>query len=98
MLANYRKIYAPALVLTGFLGFGVAGMSDEVYKVSDGWVLASVVLWVAMNGVLHGVQFPAERAAADGDAAAAKKAALANQAVTVLLAVTLVLMVFKPGA
>ena len=51
------KIYGSMLVLGGLLGFGVAGMSDDgtgelVYRVSDGWVLAAVIIWVAMNGVL----------------------------------------------
>ena len=41
---NGRKIYAPALLVTGILGFGVAGMSkipgtDELaWKMSQGWL------------------------------------------------------------
>ena len=24
-----------------------------VYQVKDGWIMAAVVVWIAMNGVLH---------------------------------------------
>ena len=95
---NGRRIYAPALVLTGLLGFGVAGMSDDVYKVSDGWLVTAVIIWIAMNGILHAVLLPAERAMSDGDRAAEARVSLAGAAMTLLLVVMLVLMVWKPGA
>ena len=50
-----QRIYGTALILSGLLGFGVAGMSDEVFKVSQGWLVAEhVIIWIAMNGLLHG--------------------------------------------
>ena len=33
------RIYGSSLIISGLLGFGVAGMSDEVYKVRQGWLL-----------------------------------------------------------
>ena len=36
------RIYGSSLIISGLLGFGVAGMSDEVYKVQQGgWLLPS---------------------------------------------------------
>lgn len=95
---NGRKIYAPALILTGLLGFGVAGMSDDVYSVGDGWVIAAIVVWIAQNGILHALILPGERAWADGDSDAEAKVSLGGGLITALLVLQLILMVFKPGA
>ena len=96
--SNGRRIYAPALILSGLLGFGVAGMSDEVYSVGDGWIIAAILVWIAQNGLLHAMVIPGQRAAADGDEAAQQKVSLGEGLIVALLVVQLVLMVFKPGA
>ena len=92
-----RKLYAPALALTGLLGFGVAGMSDDVYKVSQGWLIAAVLLWIAMNGIVRAVVLPGERAIVAGDRSAEKRVAAGGSTISVLLIVMLWLMIFKPG-
>lgn len=97
------RIYGAALIVGGLLGFGVAGMSDDgtgelVYSVSDSWIWPSVVLWIAMNGVLHGMILKGEKAVAAGDESSVKTVALGGQLITVMFLVTLYLMVFKPGA
>lgn len=91
------RIYGSALVVGGLLGFGVAGMSDKVYQLSDGWLVVSILVWLAMNGVLHAMVFPAERAIADGDEPNAKKAETGSLIITVLFLLSLYLMIFKPG-
>ena len=101
-IASYgMKIYGSALVLCGLLGFGVAGMSDEVFKLSQGWLVAAVIVWLVMNGLLHAAILPSEKAIAEagpsGDAAAEKKLAMSGSLMTVLFLVQLYLMVFKPG-
>ena len=63
---NSRRVYAPALILVGLFGFGLVGMSDKVIKFDQTWVWLAAVVWLAMNGVLHGLLLPAERALADG--------------------------------
>ena len=74
-------------------------VGDElVYEVKDGWLAAAVVVWIAMNGVLHGLILPGEKAVAAGEAAGAKKVLLGGQVMAGLLVVALYLMVFKPGA
>lgn len=98
------KIYGSMLILGGFLGFGVAGMSgkdanDEFFiSVSDSWLWPAILIWVAMNGVLHGMIIPGEKAIGAGDDVGGKKAELGGQLMTVMFLATLFLMVFKPGA
>ena len=94
---NGQRIYAPALIVTGLLGFALSGMSDSFYKLSQGWLMASFLLWIAMNGVLHALIIPGERKMAAGDMSAEPKVAAAGAAITVMLLVMLYLMIFKPG-
>lgn len=97
MARNGRVIYAPALLVTGIAGFGVAGLSDGVFKMSQGWMVTAFIIWVVMNGILHAVMLPAERAMASGDRSAEARVQAGGAVLTVLLVVMLWLMVFKPG-
>lgn len=103
IVANGRRVYAPALVATGILGFGVAGLSkspgtDElVWQMSQGWLITAFIVWIAMNGVLHAIIFPAEKAIAAGDDSAGKRLDLGGGMISILLVVQLYLMIFKPG-
>ncbi len=100
MATNAQRIYGSSLIVTGLLGFGVAGMSDDVLSMSDGWLAAAFIIWVAMNGILHAVIRPSEKAIAAGEGGEAneRKLAIAGMAITALLVVQLYLMVWKPGA
>ena len=91
------RIYGSALVVGGLLGFGIAGLSDKVYQLSDGWLAFSIIIWLAMNGVLHVMVFPAEKAIADGDEPNTKKAETGTLIITLLFLLSLYLMIFKPG-
>ena len=97
LLANGRRIYAPALIVTGVLGFGLQGMSSGAWEFSQGWIIGAIVVWIAMNGVLHGLIMPNEAKMADGDAQAQKLVDMGGMIITTLLIVMLYLMVFKPG-
>ncbi len=94
---NGRRIYAPALIITGLFGFAMQGMSDGVIEFSQTWFWLAIVVWLGMNGVLHAMLLPGERALAGGDETAAKKVDTAGIVITVLLLVMLYLMVFQPG-
>lgn len=94
---NTMKIYGSSLIISGLLGFGVAGMSDEVYKVRQGWLIAAVIIWVAMNGVLHAMVRPGEKGVAAGDASAESKLQLGGILLTLLFVVQLIIMIWKPG-
>ena len=102
--ASNRRLYGSALIVGGLLGFGVAGLSgkdangDLFISVSDGWVLTSVILWIAMNGVLHAMIIPGERAVSRGDGSKARQVRIGDMGITLLFLVILYLMVFKPGA
>lgn len=101
MSENTMRIYGSSLIVSGLLGFGVAGMSDEVFKVSQGWLVAAVIVWIAMNGVLHALIRPSEKAiAAAGaakDMAAENKLAIGGNVFTLLFLVQLYIMIWKPG-
>ncbi len=102
MTRTGRLVYTPALVVGGFMGFGVAGLSDETFKVSQPWLMTAVWVWIAMMGVHHGMMIPAEKALARGPAADVVKIArrrldLGATLVSILLVIQLYLMVFKPG-
>ncbi len=95
---NARRIYGPALIVNGLLGFALSGMSDGVYALSQAWLIVAIVVWIAMNGLIHAVLMPAERAMAAGDNSLESRFDIAGPVVAILLVVMLVLMVFKPGA
>ncbi len=94
---NSMKIYGSALIVSGLLGFAMAGMSDKLYSMSQAWLSISAVLWVAMNGVLHALIIPSEKAVGNGDSSAQRKLDIGGGAMTALMLVVLYLMVFKPG-
>ncbi|MET0197859.1 MAG: hypothetical protein ABW364_11555, partial [Rhodococcus fascians] len=64
---------------------------------SQTWIWLAVVVWIAMNGVLHAMLLPAEKALAAGDESARGRVDTGGMIMTVLLLVILYLMVFKPG-
>lgn len=97
MVANGRKIYGPAVILTGLLGFALQGMSGGAWKMSQGWMIGAVVVWIAMNGVLHGMLFPGERKLAEGDTSGDAAVQRGGMITSLLLLVMLYLMIFKPG-
>ena len=61
---NTAKVHGPALVLAGFFGFGLIGMSDKVWEFSQSWISVAMLLWFIMMGVLFGMMLPAEKKAA----------------------------------
>jgi uncharacterized membrane protein len=98
MLQNGRRVYSPALIIAGILGFGLIGMSDDAWEFSDGWIIWSILLWIVIIGVVHGLLTPAERRFAGGDDGAGKKVQMFGMIANLLFIVTVWLMVAKPGA
>ena len=99
MAANARRLYGPALILAGLLGIALIEMSEDAISMTEGWVIAAIVIWVAMNGILHGMIRPALKAAgAEGASAGTDKRLEAGSALlTILFIVQLVLMIWQPG-
>jgi hypothetical protein len=98
-----RTIYAPALILTGLFGILLILLSDEVWEFSDLWVSLAFLLWIAMNGVFHGLILPQLRGRGTrgggtrGGGTTAIDLERATQILTVLFLIMLYLMIWKPG-
>ncbi len=97
LMGNGRRMYGPALIINGLLGFALSGMSGGIYALSQTWLIAAIVVWIAMNGLIHAVLIPAERAMSNGDDSAEARFDKAGPVVAILLVIMLILMVFKPG-
>ena len=87
----------PGIGLAGILGFGLAGMSEKVFKMSQTWLSIAAVLWVVLLALLFFVARPAIKAFRDGDAAARGRIMMVTGISHLILVVTLYLMIFKPG-
>lgn len=94
---NSRRIYGPALVVTGGLGILLILLSDEVWEFSQGWISGAFAVWIVMNGILHAFLLPAERKYAGGDHSVEQRIQIGGMALTVLFIVMLYLMIWKPG-
>jgi uncharacterized membrane protein len=89
----HLRVVLPATVLLWVFGMGVTGLSDDAFELTDPWIAASLVLWVAVTAL----QVVAVRPALAGRASQ-RAGAAAMGASHLLYAVGIVLMVFKPGA
>lgn len=98
LVAGVQRLAIPAMVLTGILGFGLAGMSDKLYKVSQTWLSVAAVCWVALVVVALLMVRPAAKALATGVDGARQKLMAGVGITHLLFLVTIVMMVFKPGA
>jgi uncharacterized membrane protein len=100
---NNVIVHGPALVLTGLFGLAMVITSadtvggDKLFEFSQAWVSIAFVLWFALLAVVFGLLAPAERKAAAGDAAAAKRAPMFGGFVHILLLLILIDMIWKPG-
>ncbi|MCY4068920.1 MAG: hypothetical protein OXE79_07425 [Acidimicrobiaceae bacterium] len=108
MASNARRVHGPALIVAGLLGIALVEMSEGATDVSDGWVIAAIVIWVTMVGLLHGLVRPAlkaqggegssEGSAGEAAAAAASKRLETGAAlISILFVVQVVLMIWQPG-
>ena len=99
MAANARLLYGPALIVAGLLGIALIEMSEDAISMTEGWVIAAIVIWVAMNGILHGMIRPALKAAGSEGASAGtdKRLEAGSALLSILFIVQLVLMIWQPG-
>jgi hypothetical protein len=73
---------------------GLAGMSEDVYKVSQTWLVLSIINWVILMVVSW---FLIRPSLTDASEAARSKLAMGSGITHLLLVFGLYLMVFKPG-
>ena len=98
--ALHMRMSFPALTLMWVFGMGLSGMSkpdgsDElIYKMSQGWLASSIVLWAVLMAVSW---FMIRPALSDSSESATSKL-MAGTGITHLgLIIGLVLMIWKPG-
>ena len=85
----------PALVLLWVIGMGMAGMSDDNFKVSQTWLVLAIIDWVILMVVSWFLIKPA--ITDTGDSARGKFSA--GVGITHLgMVVGLILMIWKPGS
>lgn len=87
----------PGLVASGLLGFGVAGMSQKVFRMSQPWLVAAFCFWMALIAIYVFVARPAIAKLRQGNLEARPKLGMATGASHSILVVMLYLMIFKPG-
>ena len=99
MAANARRLYSPALIVAGLLGIALVEMSEDAISLTEGWVIAAIVIWVVMNGVLHGMIRPALKAQGAGDVSTGteKRLEAGSGLLSILFTVQLILMIWQPG-
>ena len=99
MAANARRLYSPALIVAGLLGIALVEMSEDAISMTEGWVIAALVIWVAMNGILHGMIRPALRAqgASGPSPGTDKRLEVGSALLSIGFTVQLVLMIWQPG-
>ena len=90
--ATGRVVYSTALVAAGLFGVLCVVTSDSVWEFSQTWISLAFIVWIVMNGVLHGMVLAGLRRAR---AASVERG---EQLLALLFAVMLYLMVWKPGA
>jgi hypothetical protein len=90
----HMRLVFPSLVLLWVLGMGLAGMSEDLYEVSQTWLVLAILVWV----VLVAVSWFMIKPALDDTSEAATSKLMAGVGITHLgLVIGLVLMVWKPG-
>ncbi len=91
---NHMRMTFPALIVLWVLGMGLAGLSEDLYKMSQTWLALSLVNWAILVGVSW---FLIRPAISDPSETAQAKFAAGIGITHLGLVVGLVLMVWKPG-
>jgi len=91
---NHMRLTFPALIALWVLGMGLAGMSDDLYHMSQLWLALALVDWAILVAVSWFLIRPAITDRSDG---ATAKFSAGVGITHVGLVVGLVLMIWKPG-
>ena len=88
------------LLLTGvwMIMISDTGRGEQVWEFSQLWISLAFLVWIALGGVISAMILKGEKAMAAGDLAKEVLVSRGGKIATVLAAVMLYLMVFKPGA
>jgi uncharacterized membrane protein len=94
---NDKRVHGPALIAAGAFGIFLVLASREQFAFDQTWVSLAFLVWIAMNGVLHGLIVPAQRKIAAGDAEAESRFRMGGATIDLLFLVMLYIMIWKPG-
>jgi uncharacterized membrane protein len=108
------KVAEIFIFLAAVFGFGLVGLSDDVYTFGQLWIWLSIIIYVVYLGISHGVLMPRVRAltalqrelaggTAGPDApgrieALGKQIGASSGVLHLAFVVILILMIWKPGA
>jgi uncharacterized membrane protein len=102
MLLYLQRFATPAVVLAGFFGLIMIGMSKtgglEIFSFKQAWVSAALAIWIVEVALFIFAILPTQRKAAGGDTDAAKRLPMFTGIIHLTLLVMLVLMIWRPGA
>ncbi len=90
----HLRLALPAMTLVWVLGMGMVGLSDDIWELSQTWILLSLIGWVVLLLVSW---FLIRPALTDTTDTARGRMASGIGVTHLLLVVILYLMIFKPG-
>ena len=90
----HLRLVLPALTLIWVLGMGMVGLSDEVWKIGDTWIVLSLLGWVV---AMVASWFLIRPALTDTSERARSRMGAGIGITHLVLVVVLYLMIFKPG-
>jgi uncharacterized membrane protein len=90
----HMTVSFPALILLWVFGMGLAGMSEDVYELSQTWLAAALAIWAVLMAVSW---FLIKPSLTDQSDDATKKLAAGVGITHLGLIVSLILMIWKPG-
>jgi hypothetical protein len=101
--AGFTSTYTRTFSLGGLVALLATGivmiiLSDDAWEFSDTWISLAFLLWFAIGGVVSAMILKGEKLMAAGDMKGRELVAKGGPIATVLGAIVLYLMVFKPGA
>jgi len=94
MAQLHMRLVFPSLVVLWVIGMGLAGMSEDVYEMSQTWLALSIVNWAIMMAVSW---FLIRPAISDSSQPAIARLAAGVGITHIGLVIGLILMVWKPG-
>ena len=91
------RVSLGALVVLLVTGVWMILISEDVWEFSQTWISLAFVVWFALGGVVSAMILKGEKKLAAGDMSGERLVARGGTIGTILLAVMLYLMIFKPG-
>jgi len=102
--ANLQVSTVSQYAIYAVIVFGAAALGSahkHTIDFGDAFIYVTIIIWVAIVGVLHGLVLPSQRALAEGTgdrATLTQRQSLGAAVLNLLVIIAIVLMVWEPGA